>query len=87
MNTYTLNLKGTKKRGTQDLTITMKADNKGQAFNFAYDFFERARHDSTTQWESRFGPCRVSDYIVDAASLDCYRGKYKVYRSSIVKIN
>lgn len=82
MKTYTLKLKGTKKHGTKDLTVTIIAKNKSQAFNFAYLFFEKGEYSSTTEWFSRFGLCRVIDFIPDAVNLDKYRGKYKVYHSS-----
>lgn len=41
MKKYILNLKGTKKNSTQDLTVEVFGDNKGQAFNWAYRFFEK----------------------------------------------
>lgn len=40
MKTYTLRLKGTKKNNTPDMEVKIFGDNKSQAFNYAYRFFE-----------------------------------------------
>lgn len=41
MKTYTITLKGTKKNNTKDLKTNIEANNKSQAFNIAYLFFEK----------------------------------------------
>lgn len=82
MKEYRLKLKGTKKHGTNDITVVVRGNNKSQAFSFAYNFFEKGEYNYATEWVSVFGLCRVIDFIPDAVNLDKYRGKYKVYRSS-----
>lgn len=82
MKEYRLKLKGTKKHGTNDITVIVRGENKGQAFSFAYNFFETGEYSSTTEWQAKSGLCRVIDFIPDAKNLDNLRGKYKVYYSS-----
>lgn len=40
MKTYKLKLRGNKKYNTSDIEVTISGDNKSQAFNYAYRFFE-----------------------------------------------
>lgn len=81
MKTYTLTLKGTKKNNTKDLEVKINAENKSQAFNFAYLFFETAEYDKTTN--SVKGNWVITDFIPSASFFNDYRGKYKVYRTSV----
>jgi hypothetical protein len=75
MKSYTLNLKGTKKNNTSDVIITIYGENKSQAFNWAYLFFQKGEE---TQ--------KMANYIPQLNTLNCYKGKYFVPRSA-VKIN
>ena len=73
MKNYVAILKGTKKQGTNDVKISIKANNMGQAFNIIYQYFEKGQYES-------FFP----DYfnVFEYTSL---KGKYFVPRTSIKK--
>ena len=72
MKTYTLTLKGTKSRGTRNITTSVIAENKNQAYNFACIYFE-------------FGslPENLGTYIPDFANFKDAKGKYFVPRSAL----
>lgn len=72
MKTYTLKLKGTKKNNTSDLEVELKAENKAQAFNFAYMFFEKGETVIKTDL-----------FIPKAKKLKHLSGKYFVPRSAV----
>lgn len=83
MKSYELKLKGTKKNGTADLTVVMNCENKSQAFNLAYDFFQKCRTDVVYGREA-VGFNAISKWMPDAENLKKYAGKYKVYSTSII---
>ncbi len=73
MKSYTAHLKGTKKEGTNDIKIAIKANNMGQAFNIIYQYFEK-------------GQCELffPDYFSPAKYIHL-KGRYFVPRTSIKK--
>ena len=83
MRTYELKLKGTKKNGTTDLTVVMHCENKFQAFNLAYDFFQKGRTEVVYGREA-VGFNTISKWMPDAENLKQYAKKYKVYSTSII---
>lgn len=82
MKTYTIKLTGTKKNNTSDLTVTINADSKSQAFNFAYGFFEKGETNTVFGTLER-GLSTIHRWMPDAENLKKYAGKYKVYRTSV----
>jgi len=84
MKTYTLKLKGTKKNNTSDLTIEIKGDNKGQAFSWAWKFFENgefvAPYFATGVNRMSGG---TAEYVPGSENMMSVAGKYKVHYSSI----
>lgn len=75
MKSYILKLKGTKKNNTSDLEVEVKGDNKGQAFNFAYGFFQSGEYNSSS--------ANIDPWIPKAKKLSKLSGKYFVPRSAI----
>jgi len=75
MKTYILKLKGTKKNNTPDLEVEVIAENKGQAFNFAYGFFQSGDYNSSS--------ANIDLWIPKAKKLSKLSGKYFVPRSAI----
>jgi len=75
MKNYTLHLKGTKKNSTHDLFITIYAENKLQAFNWAYLFFQKGEETAN-----------MANFIPQLKTMSNFKGKYFVPRSSI-KLN
>ena len=82
MNQYILNLKGTKKNNTEDIQVMMNCRNKYQAFNLAYEFFQKGKTDTIYRTEKK-GFCTINKFIPNADDLRQFVGKYKVYQSSI----
>jgi hypothetical protein len=83
MKTYTLKLKGTKKNNTPDLTVTIKGENKGQAFNWAYKFFECAEFVKPYYATGLKKMCEGTAFFVpESENMMHLAGKYKVHRSS-----
>lgn len=85
MNTYTITLKGTKKNNTPDITTLMHCDNKAQAFNLAYTFFQKG--DANVVYGTKATGLRtIHAFMPDAENLRKYAGKYKVYSTSVKRI-
>ena len=82
MKQYILNLKGTKKNNTEDIQVIMNCNNKHQAFNLAYEFFEKGKTNTIYRTE-KTGLCTIHKFIPNADELRKFAGKYKVYISSI----
>lgn len=82
MKQYILNLKGTKKNNTEDIQVIINCRNKYQAFNLAYDFFQRGETNQVYGTVST-GLCTIHKFIPNADELRQFAGKYKVYNSSI----
>ena len=84
MKTYTITLKGTKKNNTQDITVEVLGNNKSQAFNWAYNFFEKG--EMTAPFFAK-GLNRKSGgtlaFIPTANELMHLKGKYKVHHTSL----
>lgn len=72
MKTYSLKLKGTKKNNTQDVTVKVLGNNKSQAFNFAYQYFEKGESHPN-----------VADFIPSLAEFTDLKGKYFVPRTAL----
>ncbi|MFA5158628.1 MAG: hypothetical protein WC451_05600 [Patescibacteria group bacterium] len=83
IKTYTLKLKGTKGNNTPDITVILKCNNKSQAFNFAYDFFEKGET-NIVYGTIKKGLSTIHRWMPDAENLKKYAGKYKVYKTSII---
>lgn len=82
MKKYILTLKGTKKNKTQDIKVIMNCNNKAQAFNLAYSFFEKGET-NTVYGTEKTGLYTIHKFVPNADDLRKFAGKYKVYRSSI----
>lgn len=84
MKTYILTLKGTKKAKTQDMKVSVFGDNKQQAFNWAYKFFQLGEF-----VEPYFakGLNKMSggtaEFIPESINLMGVKGKYKVNHSNL----
>lgn len=83
MKQYILNLKGTKKNNTEDIQVIMNCNNKHQAFNLAYEFFEKGKT-NTIYGSEKTGLFTIHKFIPNADELRNVAGKYKVYKSAIV---
>jgi hypothetical protein len=84
MTTYTLKLKGTKKNNTDTISVTILANNKSQAFNMAYVFFQKGET-NTIFGRKETGLTTFNDWIIGANDLVHLAGKYKVYMSQITR--
>lgn len=82
MNTYKLNLKGTKKTNTQDINVLINANNKGQAFNLAYAFFQEGRTEQV-YGNDVTGFKTIEYWMPSANDLKHLARKYKVYYTSV----
>jgi hypothetical protein len=82
MKTYNLLLKGTKGNNTIDLNIVVKANNKLQAFFFAYQFFIKGEI-NVIYGTKKTGLASIHKYIPEAEELKKYVKKYKIYKSCI----
>ena len=82
MNTYKLNLKGTKKTNTQDIQVFINANNKGQAFNLAYAFFQKGRTEQV-YGNDVTGLKTIEYWMPNAKELRPLAGRYIVYQTSI----
>lgn len=85
MNAYRINLKGTKKDKTGDISLIINCDNKSQAFNFAYEFFELGET-NTVYGTKETGLSTIHRWMPNAEEMKKYAGKYKVFHSSIKRI-
>ena len=87
MKSYKLKLKGTKKHGTEDLTMVIKGENKSQAFTWAYQFFQQGEFKEPYY---AAGIKRMSggteEFIPGAKSMMRLAGKYKVPRTAVTLI-
>ena len=83
MKKYTISLKGTKKQNTQDITATIICDNKSQAFNLAYEFFQKG-DTNVIYGTTEKGLSTIHRWLVDAENMKKYAGKYNVYSTSII---
>ena len=82
MKTYTLTLKGTKKNNTETISVKIISNNKNQAFNFAYMFFEKGKTD-TVFGSKETKLSTFNDWIIGANNMVHLAGKYKVHMSQI----
>ena len=82
MKTYTAHLKGTQKNSTYTIHVKINANNKGQAFNMAYHFFEKGETD-TIFGTPATGLSTIGDWIPGAENMKHLAGKYKVHNTSI----
>jgi hypothetical protein len=82
MKNYTINLKGTKSKGTKDLKVNINCDNKSQAFYLAYSFFQKAETD-IVYGKKETGLATIHKWLPNADDLKQYAGKYIVYKTSI----
>lgn len=87
MRTYLLKLKGTKKNNTQDISVHVYGDNKGQAFNYAYSFFEKGEFQEPYFAE---GINRQSggtaEFIPKYRDFENVKGKYFVPKTALTLI-
>lgn len=83
MKTYIVKLKGTKKNNTKDIEVIMNCDNKGQAFNLAYGFFEKGETNTVFGTKER-GLSTIHRWMPNAEDMKKFAGKYKVFTTSIV---
>lgn len=83
MRNYRITLKGTKKRNTTDLTVTIQSDNKSQAFNFLYQFFELGETNVVYGSKER-GFATIHKWLINADELKQFGGKYKVPKSALI---
>ena len=82
MKQYILNLKGAKKKNTEDIQVMMNCKNKYQAFNLAYVFFEKGETDRVYGTNDT-GLFTIHKFIPNADELKKFAGKYKVFKSYI----
>ena len=82
MKTYTVNLKGTKKNNTKDISVKMICDSKMQAYNLAYMFFQKGEQNTVFGTEEK-GLSTIHRWMPDAEKLRQFAGKYKVFTSSV----
>lgn len=83
MKNYSLKLKGTKKQGTSDLRIEIKADNKQQAYSWAYYFFEKGEFREPFQAKDGWSEGTI-EFIPQAKEMMHLAGKYKVPKSALI---
>jgi hypothetical protein len=82
MKTYTLKLNGTKKNNTETITVEILANNKSQAFNMAYTFFQKGEINNI-YGRKETGLSTIHQWIPKAAQLVHLAGKYTVQMSKI----
>lgn len=82
MKTYIVELKGTKKNNTENISVVMNCDNKNQAFNLAYCFFKKGETNTVYGTLER-GLCTIHRWIPNAEEMRKFAGKYEVRLSSV----
>ena len=88
MKSYKLNLKGTKKNNTTDVVINVYGENKSQAFNWAYNFFQKGEFVEPYFAKGLNRMCGGTvEFIPESKNIMDLRGKYFVPRSSVVLNN
>lgn len=87
MKQYQLKLKGTKKQSTPDLTLTIFGDNKSQAFNWAWQFFQKGEFKEPFFASGLNKMCGGTvEFIPNARELMNLAGKYFVPTTAVTCI-
>ena len=83
MKNYTVELRGTKKNNTKDISVTVLANSKPMAFNMAYHFFQEGL--TNTYFGQAPKLTVIEDYIPEILTKNLYSlaGKYKVHHTSV----
>lgn len=82
MKKYQINLKGSKKNNTNDLSLIMLCSNKSQAFNLAYRFFQ-VGDTNVVYGTEKTGLSTIHQWMPNAEEMKKYAGKYNVFSTSI----